>query len=160
RRDAVLDGYGPLFDADLRAYREALVAFASHPLVESGLYFVNRALLPKARDLARRDAAAWNKDDRQTAARIASYVVRFATKTSPNGVFCSVASATIGGERVVVEGEPEIERIECLLSVAEARKVAACLAVDPALEPAIVPRPNPTLRDDGDGSLTFWKPAT
>jgi hypothetical protein len=43
--------------------------------------------------------------------------------------------------------------------VAEARKVAACLAADPALDGAVVPRPNPTLREDAEG-WTFWKPAS
>jgi len=38
-------------------------------------------------------------------------------------------------------------------------KVAACLAADPQVAPAIVPRPNPTLRES-DGEWTYWKPAS
>jgi hypothetical protein len=60
-----------------------------------------------------------------------------------------------------VAGENREARREELLSIAEARKVVACLAADRAAWPAVVPRPNPTLRpDDAEGFLTFWRPAT
>jgi hypothetical protein len=45
------------------------------------------------------------------------------------------------------------------LSLAEVRKVAACLAADPDVAVAVVPRPNPTLRER-DGLWTWWQAAS
>ena len=51
-------------------------------------------------------------------------------------------------------------RLDVLLSVAEARKVAACAGAERAAWPAIVPRPNPTLRRQDGGAWIFWRPTT
>jgi hypothetical protein len=58
-----------------------------------------------------------------------------------------------------VEGVPGIAHRDVTLSIAEARKVACTLAADKAAEAAIVPRANPTLREDPDG-YTFWRLAS
>lgn len=151
--------YRAAFEADLARGRREILRAASCPLVSHGLFLASRSLLPKLGRLSRTDPTRWTHDQRHSAAKLAAYVSRFSSKTSPNGVFCSVALAEVSGRTVAVEGAPEIARLDVLLSISEARKVTACLAVDPAVERAIVPRPNPTLREDA-GSWTWWKPAT
>lgn len=143
----------------LVAGRRALLHLAADPLVSHGIYLASRSLAPKARRLASADPSAWSHDERHAAAKIAAYVSRFAAKTSPNGVFCSVALASVGGPAVSIEGAATIERVDVLLSLSEVRKVAAVLAIDPAIERAARPRPNPTLRLR-DGVWTFWNPAS
>jgi lantibiotic biosynthesis dehydratase-like protein len=105
------------------------------------------------------DPGRWRHDERHAGAKLTAYAGRFATKTSPNAVFCATALAWIGGERVQVSGENLPARLDVLLSVAEARKVAACVGAERAAWPAIVPRPNPTLRREGN-AWTFWRPTT
>jgi len=141
------------------AARRELNALTVLPLVEHGITLASRSLVPKVRRLAQCDPAGWRHQERHTAAKAAAYVARFAAKTSPNGVFCAVAPAWVGGTEARVEGEGGVARTEVLLSLAEVRKVTACLAADPALADAIVPRPNPTLRERA-GEWTWWKPAT
>jgi Lantibiotic dehydratase, N terminus len=136
-----------------------LLALAATPLVEHGMYLASRSLVPKVRRLARRDPAAWAHVERHTAAKAAAYVARFTTKTSPNGVFCAVAPAWINGSEAVVRGTGGVAHTDVLLSLAEVRKAAACLAVDPAIAPVIVPRPNPTLRE-WNGGWTWWRAAS
>ncbi len=159
RRMAALGAYAASHEERVGRGRRELLRIAADPLVEHGIYLASRSLLPKVRRLAESDPAEWSHDERHTAAKIAAYVSRFATKTSPNGVFCSVALSRVGGPTASVEGFATISHVDVLLSLAEARKVSATLAVDPAVERAVVPRPNPTLRER-DGSWTFWKPAS
>ena len=45
----------------------------------------------------RMDPGRWRHDERHAAAKLAAYAGRFATKTSPNAVFCATALAWIGG---------------------------------------------------------------
>ncbi len=139
--------------------RRELLRIATDPLVVHGIYLASRSLLPKARSLVRHDPARFAHDERHTQAKVAAYVSRFAAKTSPNGVFCSVALARVDGRSTSIEGTPTLAHADVLLSLAEVRKVTACLAIDPAVERAIVPRPNPTLRA-AEGAWTFWKPAS
>ena len=139
--------------------RHALVHAAADSLVQHGIYLASRSLLPKTRRLARVDSESFSHEERHTAAKLAAYLSRFASKTSPNGVFCAVALTRIGGGSAIVAGSGEISRVDVLLNLAEVRKVVACLAVDSALQRAIVPRPNPTLRHQ-DGAWTFWRPAS
>ncbi len=159
RHATALASFAASHDEALARGRRELLRIAADALVEHGIYLASRSLLPKARRLARLDPRRWSHDERHVAAKIAAYVSRFAAKTSPNGVFCSVALAAIEGREASVEGSAGISRVDVLLSLAEVRKVAACLAVDPAVERAIVPRPNPTLRER-DGTWTFWNPAS
>src|SRR5262249_9569356 len=93
------------------------------------------------------------------AAKAIAYVGRFVTKTSPNGVFCATTRADLSGTTARVQGENRFDRVDVRLSVAEARKITACLAIDVALENVIVPRPNPTARRE-HGGWTFWKTAS
>ena len=143
-------------EADLARGREALAAACADPFVREGIFFASRDLAHKLEAVMRRNPSGWGHGDRHVAAKALAYVARFATKTSPNSVFCATALAAAGGDDCRVEGAPEIERIDVLLSVAEARKVACTLAFDAGASAAVVPRPNPTLREDGD-RLTFWR---
>ncbi|HEX3532561.1 MAG TPA: lantibiotic dehydratase [Thermoanaerobaculia bacterium] len=146
---------------DLLAARRALLCFAGRPVVREGMRLVSRALLERLTAMQATDPAGWRHGERHAAAKLAAYAGRFTTKTSPNAVFCATALAWIGGGEASVRGTNRPARRDVLLSVAEARKVAACLAADRAAWPAIVPRPNPTLRRDADGeSWLYWRPAT
>ena len=137
-------------EKDLTDARSALRELARLPLVQEAVWLASRSLAARAPHLEK---------NRHVAGKLLAYVVRFCTKTSPNGLFCATALAGFGDGSSKVEGRPRIARTDTILSVAEARKVAACLAADPALDRAVVPRPNPTLREDASG-WTFWKPAT
>jgi hypothetical protein len=146
---------------DLLAARRALMSFAGRPEVREGLRLVSRALCERIAVMQTMDPARWRHGERHAAAKLAAYAGRFATKTSPNSVFCATALAWIGGRDAVVQGANRPARLDVLLSVAEARKVTACLGADRAAWPVIVPRPNPTLRRDADGGCwLFWRPAT
>jgi lantibiotic biosynthesis dehydratase-like protein len=150
------------YRADLARARRALLALAGEPTFQLGIRLVSRALLARLSALAGRDPARFRHDERHALAKLAAYAARCATKTSPNSVFCATALAWIGGEAAAVSGENRPARLDLLLSVAEARKVAACLAIDRAAWPAVVPRPNPTLRRDpaDPDAWLFWRPTT
>jgi len=151
--------YREAFDADLRGARAALSGIVRDGLFAEGVALASRSLARQLRALAERDPDGWNHGERLAASKAAAYLARFATKTSPNALFCATATALAQGERTSVEGSPGIARIDALLNIYEASKVVACLASSREAEPAIVPRPNPTLREEGEG-LTFWKPAS
>ena len=159
RRAHALRSYEAGFRESLDLGRNALVRMSVAGLVEHGIYLASRSLVPRVRRLARVAPGSFSHDERHTAAKLAAYLARFAAKTSPNGMFCSVALARVEGRSATVAGSGEISRVEVLLNLAEVRKVVACLAVDPRAARAIIPRPNPTLRDR-DGAWTFWKPAS
>ncbi len=144
---------------DLRRARRSLLALARNPTFQEGVRLVSRSLLEKLHGLRKADPGRWRHDERHAGAKLAAYAGRFATKTSPNSVFCATALAWIGGDEARVSGENLPARVDVLLSVAETRKVAACLGADRAAWPAIVPRPNPTLRREGN-AWTFWRPTT
>lgn len=156
---ALLKGYERAFADDLLKARRALVALARSPTFQEGIRLVSRSLLGKLHGLQKTDPGRWRHDERHAGAKLAAYAGRFATKTSPNAVFCGTALAWIGGEEARVSGDNLPARLDVLLSVAEARKVAACVGADRAAWPAIVPRPNPTLRREGN-AWTFWRPTT
>jgi hypothetical protein len=156
---AARSAFAASFGASLARARGELLRIAEGPLVYHGIGLASRSLLPKIRRLARAGVDAWSHDDRHAASKLAAYVARFAAKTSPNGVFCAVAPVRIGGDRASVAGRAEIDRVDVLLSLAEVRKIAAVLAIDPAVAPAVRPRPNPTLLRT-EGGWTFWKPAS
>jgi lantibiotic biosynthesis dehydratase-like protein len=182
RLAAAQAAYEAAFRADLARARGALVALTRRPIFQEGIRLVGRSLLGRLAGLARADPARVRHDERHAAAKATAYAARFATKTSPNSVFCAVALAEIAGiagpeaeGEARVEGENVEARRDVLLSIAEARKVAACLAADRAAWPAVVPRPNPTLRPEGRpesrvqdqpgdpapaGAYTFWRPST
>jgi hypothetical protein len=156
---ALLKEYESAFSGDLRRARRALLALAQSPTFQEGVRLVSKSLLEKLHGLETVDPGRWRHDERHAGAKLAAYAGRFATKTSPNAVFCATALAWIGGEEARVSGANRPARMDVLLSVAEARKVAACVGADRAAWPAIVPRPNPTLRRE-DNAWLFWRPTS
>ncbi|MBZ5637279.1 MAG: lantibiotic dehydratase family protein [Acidobacteriia bacterium] len=159
RRDRLLASCREALREEVPRCRRALLRVIASPLVQHGIYLASRSLLPKVRKLSGGDPEAWGHDERHTAAKALAYAARFCTKTSPNGVFCAVALASIEGDSADIDGAPGISLTDVILNIAEARKVGACLASDPAVDLAVFPRPNPTLREV-DGGFTFWKPAS
>ncbi|HEY3568410.1 MAG TPA: lantibiotic dehydratase [Thermoanaerobaculia bacterium] len=155
-----LEEYERAYGEGLRRARKALVEIASAPVFREGVRLVSRSLLGRLRGLERIDPGRWRHDERHAGAKLTAYAGRFATKTSPNSVFCSTALAWIGGGDGRVSGVNLPVKLDVLLSVAEARKVSACLGIDRAAWPAIVPRPNPTLRRKDDGAWWFWRPTS
>lgn len=156
---ALRKDYERAFAEDLRRARRALLALARTPTFQEGVRLVSRSLLEKLHGLETADPGRWRHDERHAGAKLAAYAGRFATKTSPNAVFCATALAWIGGEMTQVSGANVPARLDVLLSVAEARKVAACLGASRAAWPAVVPRPNPTLRREGN-AWVFWRPTS
>jgi lantibiotic biosynthesis dehydratase-like protein len=154
--------YERSFRADLLRARRSLLSLAGRPVFREGMRLVSRALLDRLAAMAGMDPARFRHDERHAAAKLTAYAARFATKTSPNSVFCATALAWISGDEAVVTGANLPARIDVLLSVAEARKISACLGADPAAGPAIVPRLNPTLRREAgeEGAWIFWRPIT
>ncbi|HSS50484.1 MAG TPA: lantibiotic dehydratase, partial [Thermoanaerobaculia bacterium] len=150
------------YRADLLRARRALLALAGRPVFKEGMRLVSRALLDRLQAMAKMDPGRWRHDERHAAAKLTAYAARFATKTSPNSVFCATALAWMRGDEATVSGANRPSRVDVLLSVGEARKVSACLGVDRTAWPAIVPRLNPTLRREGGpaGAWTFWRPVT
>lgn len=145
--------------AELVRARDALREAMADPLVEEGIWLASRALAASIGRLRGREAVDWGHRERHVAGKALAYLTRFCTKTSPNSLFCATAIAEVGVGPLETGGRPEIARVAALLSVAESRKVSACLANDATLDNAIVPRPNPTLRDEDD-AWTFWKPSS
>ncbi len=161
RAEAARAAYEAAFRSDLVRARRALVALTRRPIFQEGIRLVGPALFGRLADLAAADPERWRHGERHAAAKATAYASRFTAKTSPNAVFCAVAIARLGsGARV--DGENRELRREVLLSVAEARKVTACLAADRAVWPAVVPRPNPTLRPDLEqaGFYSYWRPSS
>ncbi|HVT17823.1 MAG TPA: lantibiotic dehydratase [Thermoanaerobaculia bacterium] len=159
--EAEFAAYRAGFHGDLARTREGLLAMAQEPLFGEGIRLVSRSLYERLGAMSKEAGAPrWGHDWRHAAAKLTSYAARFTTKTSPNSMFCATAIARIaaGGEALVA-GENVPARVDYLLSVAEVRKVTACLGVDPAVRDAVVPRPNPTLRRQ-DGAWHFWRPAS
>jgi hypothetical protein len=144
------------FLAELDLGRRAIVETVRDPLVSFGIALAGRSMIRKIRALDAGDPAAWGHGERHVAAKALAYIARFATKTSPNSVFCATSLAQAAGDRVRIEGRARIEHLDLILSVAEARKVASVLAADPSVEAAVVPRPNSTLRSEA-GALLFWR---
>ncbi|MFL6192853.1 MAG: lantibiotic dehydratase [Thermoanaerobaculia bacterium] len=156
---ALREDYVRVYKSGLVRTRRALLAIARQPAFREGIRLVSRSLLDRMGKLERLDPGRWRHDERHAGAKLAAYAARFATKTSPNAVFCATALAGIGGGEARVSGSNGIARLDVLLSVAEARKISACLAADRASWPAIVPRLNPTLRRK-DGVWEFWRALT
>jgi hypothetical protein len=155
-----LEEYERSYGEDLRRARHALLEIARSPTFREGMRLVSRSLLGRLRGLEMVDPGRWRHDERHAGAKLTAYAGRFATKTSPNSVFCSTALVWIGGGEARVSGANLPVRLDVLLSVGEARKVTSCVGVDRAAWPAIVPRPNPTLRRKDDGAWWFWRPTS
>ena len=63
---------------------------------------VGRSIAEKIARLARRPPSAWGHGERRVAAKALAYLARFATKTSPNSLYCATALAEATGERAAV----------------------------------------------------------
>lgn len=146
------------FAEEVAAAERAILAAMTAPLTAEALRLVSRSLLGKVVRAAAGTARRGHERSHAVAKALA-YLARFVTKTSPNGVFCATTRTTFDGDRAVVRGGNRAARVEVRLAVGEARKVAACLAADPALESAVIPRANPTLRRTATG-WTCWRPAS
>jgi hypothetical protein len=157
--------YARAFAAGLRDARHALLALAGDPLFREGIRLVSRSLFDRLRAMERLDPArrSFRHAERHALAKLAAYAARFTTKTSPNAVFSATALARIGGSVARVAGENRPLRLDALISVAEARKISACLGspltAGRAAWPAVVPRVNPTLTLS-DGVWSFWRPSS
>ncbi len=141
------------------ASRYALAAALADSAFLEALQLVSRPLALDVTRLAQRDAQSWTRDQRYTAAKAARYLFRMATKTSPYGLFCATALAHCNGDQQRQARPVGTPHASLLLSIAEVRKITACLAIDPEAEAAIAPRLNPTARKL-DGHWVFWRPAT
>ena len=159
---ALQTDYARAYRADLLRSRRALLALAGRPVFKEGMRLVSRALLDRLQAMAKLDPGRWRHDERHAAAKLTAYAARFATKTSPNSVFCATALGWIQGDEARVAGTNRPARVDVLLSVGEARKISACLGADRSAWPAIVPRLNPTLRREGgpESPWIFWRPIT
>lgn len=155
RRAELARAYG----SDLGQARRALLALAGDGLFQEGIRLVSRSLLARVRRLQGFDPGRLRHDERHTLAKLTAYAARFATKSSPNSLFCATALCWIGGEEARIAGANRLARLDVVLSVAEARKISACIGADRAAWPAIVPRPNPTLRCAA-GIWSFWRPSS
>jgi|GEM_PF-855318 len=146
------------FARELVAGRRALLSAARDPDVQAALRLSSRALVADLRRLP--EPELWRHDERHVAATLAAYRVRSATKTSPHGLFCATAPAcwATGDRPAGVQGENRL-RLDVLLHVVEARKVAACLGSGPDAWPVLVPRVNPTLVEENDAWI-LWRPAS
>lgn len=161
--DERLRKFSTTYLAELDNTRRKALELARDPDFETALRLVGAALLERVRTLG--DPKTWRHDQRLVSARLVAYLARGATKTSPNGLFCATALAGWGGSRADeggpapgVRGENSL-RLDVLLNVTEARKVASFLGGDPEVWPALVPRINPTLVEDEE-AWTFWSPAS
>jgi len=149
---------GLLEDAEAAA-RDAIARAFADPLVREGVSSSSLELAAKLDRIFSGPRRAARHGDRHVLAKALAYLARFSTKTSPNGVFCATSLSTFASGACAVRGLAAIDRFDVLLSVAEARKAACTLAGDPAVDAAIVPRGNPTLREDAEG-YTFWRLAS
>ena len=148
--------WGRAFDDGAEHARRALTHAVRDPLVLAGLASASGPLASKLLRLSAETPERWSHGERHVGAKAAAYLARFATKTSPNSVFCAVGLAWVEDGPAHLRGTPTIARMDVSLSVAESRKIAVVMAGDPDLAPIVRPRPNPTLREDG-GALTFWR---
>ena len=103
-RETLSKAYERAWSEDLREARRALLALAGSPVFREGIRLVSRSLLERLRSLERADPGRWRHDERHAGAKLTAYAGRFATKTSPNSVFCATALAWIGGEEARVSG--------------------------------------------------------
>src|SRR6267154_1233923 len=151
--------FSTIYSEEVSHGRKVLVEALEMPLFRLGLRLAARSLLQRADTLPRLEPSGWDQRGRHTASKLLAYLGRFTTKTSPNGVFCATAVGELTHGPAAVRGENRFERLDFLLHVGEARKIAACLAASPEAIAAVVPRINPTLRREGNG-WTLWRPAS
>lgn len=145
------------YEASRTLEQDGILAALQDPLVTMGLRLASGALLARAAKLAA--TSRWEQRERHAASKVLAYLGRFATKTSPNGVFCATAIGCLGEGPAALQGSNRIARLDLALHVGEARKTTDLLGASPEGEAYVRPRANPTLREEGD-SWTLWQPAT
>ena len=151
--------FSAIYSAEVCRGRKALVEALGIPTFRLGLRLAGRSLLQRAESLPRLDPSAWDQRSRHTASKLLAYLGRFTTKTSPNGVFCATGVGALRDGPAAVRGENQFARLDFLLHVGEARKIAAAFAASPEALAAVIPRINPTLRREDD-HWTLWRPAS
>jgi Lantibiotic dehydratase, N terminus len=139
--------------AELRQARRALLALAEESVFREGIRLVSRSLLGRLRALEPRHgggagSARLRHDERHAFAKLTAYAARFTTKSSPNSVFCATAMAWVGGGETRVAGSHRRPRLDVILSIAEARKVSACLGADRAARLEALPHVRPLKGDE------------
>jgi hypothetical protein len=153
------EDFSRAYAAEVARRRATLIQATETPLFRLGLRLAARTLLQRLGGLRRADPATWDQRGRHTASKLWAYLSRSTTKTSPNGVFCLTGLGNLTDGAAASRGENQIERLDFLFHVGEARKIAACLGASPEAVANVVPRVNPTLRRDGEGWV-LWRPAT
>ncbi|MEO6462939.1 MAG: lantibiotic dehydratase [Candidatus Eisenbacteria bacterium] len=157
-RDRALEAATATLAAADHCARQAILArLAADPLLREGLRLVGRSLAGRAARLLWREPAAWRAADRQAAATVLEYITRMATKTSPNGVFCTTALGA-WGESARAAGSALPVRVLARLNIAEARRLAAPLLGDPVFARAPLGL-NPALRREDD-AWSWWRGAS
>lgn len=139
--------------------REAVAEIARSPVLEEALRFASRSFHHRIREMGSRDPESWKKKLKYSAIKLAGYVGRAATKTSPNSLFCTTNLVELAPGTTQISGNNAPLAVDVLLSIGEVRKVTSLLAVDPLLRRAVFPRPNSTLRLQSD-RWVFWRVPT
>jgi hypothetical protein len=162
-RQQALDSARHRFETVLRdetaAARSALLAELTAEDRLEALRLASRALAEQLVVQLARGERQPNHEERYLLAKAAAYLHRAASKTSPFGLFCATALVPVAGGTPRQQRPVALARTELLLSIAEVRKIGACLAVDRRLDRIAPVRINPTLRR-GEEALTFWRAAT
>ena len=143
---------------ELSRERQALLDASHRPEFEESVWLASRSLFEALQKLSRRDVTDWRNEETHPALKALAYLIRSATKTSPNALFAATAEASFG-QTLAWGGSPNLKRVRTRLNVHEVRKVTSCLALDPALRSMIRPRLNPTLRATPDG-WSWWREAS
>jgi hypothetical protein len=143
---------------ELSRERQALQDAGHRPEFEESVWLASRSLFEAFRKLSRRDVTTWRNEETHPGLKILAYLIRGATKTSPNALFAATAEASFG-QTLAWRGSPNLKRVRTRLNVHEVRKVTACLARDPVLRSMIRPRPNATLRTTPEG-WSWWREAS
>jgi lantibiotic biosynthesis dehydratase-like protein len=143
------------FREEVMTERRALLDRLNRVEFTESVWLASRSLHAALEKLPRRDLTAWRNEETHAALKLLAYLIRSATKTSPNALFAATAEASLGPS-MQVKGQATPLSVRTRLNVYEARKVVACLSVDPELRPMIRPRTSTTLRSTGDG-WSWWR---
>ena len=138
--------------------KAALLGLFRHPEFVESVWLASRSLGGALEKLPRRAVAEWRNEETHAALKLLAYLVRAATKTSPNTLFAATAGAHLA-DVLRVRGSAALVHARVRFNVSEARKITACLAVDSVLKPIIRPRLNPTAHRQDD-IWRWWKPAS
>jgi len=147
-----------MYADELSRERQALLYATRRPEFMESVWLASRSLFHAMEKLPRRDVTTWRNEETHSALKILAYLIRGATKTSPNALFAATAPASFGSA-LRARGGGQLAHVRTRLNVSEARKVTACLSADPSLKGMIHPRLNTTLRATQDG-WAWWREAS